>query len=752
MSRSQSKVPLISADLVRSLPLGDLLSIGTQFTGDLSPENLLREIVEVIHQTLGFPQVYVRLRDADTDVLLAHAFAGVSPELEARLRERPTAPALYQALLHPQYRLSESFLIPPSCNEEFDAEPGIAEQRALAKHGRSTPGLLLVPLRGRSDRLLGVIYVAAANEQSFSQPNIQILEAIARQAALGVENVRLADRTARLLAKEQLLAELGRDVTTTLDLETILERTVARLEVAFHGQGGSIILLDENNELEIVAGSERVDAEARSVRLKYGEGIAGWVVEHGRPYLSSDIDAETVVRPAARSLGSNKHIRSYISVPLRTGGSVIGTLNVEHPQPNAFSFEDVDLLEAIAAQIGGPISSAQLYERSQRLAAQVQRRAEQLMVLNGIARTATATLDLDHALNKITDQIREGFGYQHVELLLLNDDGNQLELAAQSGGRRILPTDYTQHAQAGLMGRTVRTGLTQLVDDVREDPDFIELSLLETRSELCVPVIVGGRVLGVLNLESPNPGAYSDEDVSVLETTADVLAGAIENARLYRRAQEAAVLEERNRLARDLHDSVTQQLFSMTLTAQAARAQLGKNIQRAGAQLERIQETATAALAEMRALIFQLRPPALSDQGLVAALNQHIGALSRREAIRAEMSVAGDERHARGTEQAIYRIVQEALNNVVKHANASAVSVSLEFTPELVRVSVADNGVGFDIQSVNKGQTNSGRHLGLISMRERAAELGGTMELHTAPGGGTEIVVLVPRSERTTRQ
>jgi len=230
-----------------------------------------------------------------------------------------------------------------------------------------------------------------------------------------------------------------------------------------------------------------------------------------------------------------------------------------------------------------------------------------------------------------------------------------------------------------------------------------------------------------------------------------VLAGAIENARLYRRAQEAAVLEERNRLARDLHDSVTQQLFSMTLTAQAARAQLGKNIQRASAQLERIQETATAALAEMRALIYQLRPPVLTDQGLVAALNQHIGALSRREAIRAEMSVAGDERYARGAEQAIFRIVQEALNNVVKHANASTVSVTLEFTPELVRVSVADNGVGFDIQSVESGKTSSGRHLGLISMRERAAELGGTMELHSRPGGGTEIVVLVPRSERTTR-
>jgi signal transduction histidine kinase len=143
----------------------------------------------------------------------------------------------------------------------------------------------------------------------------------------------------------------------------------------------------------------------------------------------------------------------------------------------------------------------------------------------------------------------------------------------------------------------------------------------------------------------------------------------------------------------------------------------------------------------------------LSEQGLVAALNQHISNLSRREALRAEMFVTGDERYARGAEQAIYRIVQEALNNVVKHACATAVRVNLEFTADAVRVSIADNGVGFDVDSATGvvGYTNDVRHLGLIGMNERAAELGGIMELHSTQGGGTEVVVIVPRGERSTR-
>jgi signal transduction histidine kinase len=738
-SRTRTRSDSSTTDLARGLPLGDLLALGTQLRADVTPEALLQEVADAIYSVLGYPQVYIRLRNADTDELEACAFAGVPDEMATQLRMTATAPAFYQALFQPRYRLSESYLIPAgqSVERELHGDVGATAKRR-GKRGR---GVLLVPLRGRGDRLTGAIYVELPDTaKRLDLPNVQILEAIARQAALALENARLAARSARLLAKEQLLAELGRDVSNTLDLDTILNRTVERLEVAF--QGGSIALLNDQNELEIVAAVGHIDATARQVRLKIGEGICGWVVERGIPFLSNDTHSETRVIPAARDVGTNRLIRSYIAVPLRTGGRVLGSLNVEADQPNAFTYEDVDLLEAVAAQIGGPIASTRLYQEAQRLAEQVKRRNEHLTVLNAVARMAVSTLDVERMLAAVTDQIQQGFGYGHVELYTLDEEAQELTLAARAG--TFLPNElgYRQPLDQGLLGRTCQTGRTVRVDDVLADPDYTANVPTETRSELCVPIVASGRVLAVLNLESRRVGAFTDEGVGVLETAADVLASAIENARLYQRAQEAAVLEERSRLARDLHDSISQQLFSMTLTAQAARAQIEKNPARTAAQLERLQETAAAALAEMRALIFQLRPPGLSEQGLVVALQQHVAALGRREGLTVNLEVSGEERYARGAEQAIYRIVQEALNNVVKHAGACRVAIALDLQPDRTTLRVSDDGTGFDPGVL---EPSNGRHLGLVSMRERAAELGGQMDLHSRPGQGTEVVVIVPR-------
>jgi signal transduction histidine kinase len=741
VEHSHLPIESLTTELARGLPLGDLLALGTQMRDDVAPGALLQEVADVIQRVLGYPQVYIRLRNADTDELESCAFAGVPEEKIVQLRAHPTAPTFYQSLLQPRYRLSASYLIPAgrSVEREIQGDTATAPTRRGRKHER---GVLLVPLRGLGDRLIGVIYVEPPDDPAALAPaNVQILEAIARQAALALENARLAARTARLLAKEQLLADLGRDVSNTLELDIILLRTVDRLKIAF--QGGGIALLNAQDELEIVATTGWTDEEARKVKLKIGEGICGWVVQHSLPYLANDIDAETRVRPAARHVGSNRLIRAYIAVPLRSGGKVIGTLNVESDQPNVFTYEDVDLLEAVAAQIGGPIASARLYDQAQQLAEQVKRRNEQLTVLNTLARMAVSTLDVERVLTDVTEQIHQGFGYGHVEMYTVDEEEQELVLVTQAGHLKPNEIGYRQSATIGLLGRAYRTGETVRVDDVLVDPDYYLHTMAETRSELCVPIVSNGRVRAVLNLESRRVGAFTDEDVGVLETAADVLASATENARLYQRAQEAAVLEERSRLARDLHDSVSQQLFSMTLTAQAARAQLAKNPARATSQLERLQETAAAALAEMRALIFQLRPPGLSEQGLVAALQQHVAALDRREGLTVELLVSGEERHTRGAEQAIYRIVQESLNNVVKHAGMCSVAITLDMQSDELRLRVADNGNGFDPSSESY---LTSRHLGLTSMRERAAEIGGTLDLRSQPGQGTEVIVVVPRT------
>lgn len=719
-----------AVDLARTLPLGDLLALGTQTSSEITPEAMLQEVADAIHTVLGYPQVCVRLRNADTDALEACAYAGIPPARMAHLQAHAIAPAFYQMLFQTRFQRGGLYLIPV----DFGGEERISTQ--LQQQEQEAEGVLLVPLRGRGERLIGAIYVQPGMD-GLRPAQLQLLEVLGRQASLALENARLAGRAARLLAKEQLLAELGRDVGNTLDLDTILARTVDRLGVAFHG--GCVALLNERRELEIVASIGQIDEAARQVRLRVGEGICGWVAQQGLPFLSNDTLNEHRVALAGRDIGTNRFIRSYIAVPLRSGGRVIGTLNVESDQLGAFTYEDVDLLEAVATQIGGPIAGARLYQEAQRLSDQVARRNEQLMVLNALASIAVSTLDLERILTEVTAQIQTGFGYWHVEMYTVDDATQELVLAAQAG-KVAHPPQHRQPLDGGLLGRAYASGKPVRVDDMALEPGADRYAMVETRSELCVPVVLSGRVLALLNLESRRVGAFTDEDVAVLGTAADVLASAIENARLYQRAQEAAVLEERSRLARDLHDSISQQLFSMTLTAQAARTQVEKNPPRAVAQLERLQDTANAALKEMRALIFQLRPPALNEQGLIAALQQHVDGLSHRESLSITMQVEGEERNARGVEQAIYRIAQEALNNVVRHAGACCVEIALDVQPHEIRLRIADDGRGFDLATAHP----PGRHLGLISMRERATELNGSLELRSMPGQGTEIVVVVP--------
>jgi signal transduction histidine kinase len=551
MDQAPANQPIF--DLARNLPLGDLLALGTQLRAGFTPGMLLQDVADAIVRVLGFPHVYVRLRNPDTDIFEACAFAGIrQPEVE-RLHNTPVLPARYQHLLQSSAPISESYLV-------SDDDHLLTTEAPIQ--------LLLVPLRSHGERLIGAAYIAPRVATSFDAATVQVLEAIVRQAGLALEHARLADRMQRLLAKEQLLAELGRDVSATLDLQEILAFTAERLQRAFPT---SSVLLSEP------AGGTRIAIAVGNAETPRLERVVGsWVAAQGLPFLSNDMANETRIAALSSELQPQG---SQIAVPLWSGGRVIGALTAAAPEINAFTFEDVDLLEAVAAQIGGPIGGALLYQETQLLAEQVRRREK-----------------------------------------------------------------------------------------------------------------------------------------------------------------EAAVLEERSRLARDLHDSVSQQLFSMTLTAQAARTQLEKNPSRAAEQLERLQETASAALAEMRALIFQLRPPALSDRGLIAALEQHIAMLGRREGLQVVLHASGDEQYAHGNEQALFRIVQEALNNVQKHAGSCQVAIELLLADAQISLTIRDNGRGFQLGA----ESSDGRHLGLVSMRERANEIGGRFAVQSQPGQGTIITVQIP--------
>jgi len=253
-----------------------------------------------------------------------------------------------------------------------------------------------------------------------------------------------------------------------------------------------------------------------------------------------------------------------------------------------------------------------------------------------------------------------------------------------------------------------------------------------------VPLEAHGRRFGELIAlysasQTPDRG-----ELSFLRAVADQASLGLENARLIAAVRDGAALEERHRLARELHDSVSQALYGIALGARTAKAQLARDPQKVAEPLDYVLQLAEAGLTEMRALIFELRPEALETEGLVAALRKQAESVRVRHKLEVETCLGEEPQVGLEVKQALLRIAQEALHNTVKHAKAKRATVRLEATPPALTLEVADDGAGFDVSASFEG------HLGQRSMRERAEAIGADYTLETAPGAGTRIRVRLP--------
>jgi len=259
-----------------------------------------------------------------------------------------------------------------------------------------------------------------------------------------------------------------------------------------------------------------------------------------------------------------------------------------------------------------------------------------------------------------------------------------------------------------------------------------------------VPVRAKGSILGVLSVLVESIDRFSAEDIALLAAISDHVGGAVERSRLFQRAEEAAVIEERQRLARDLHDSVTQSLYSLVLFAEAGKDALtAGHSEKALSHMHRLSDTSQQALKEMRLLIYELRPLALQNDALVGALRHRLEAVERRSGMDARLIVENLTPLPERVEVGLYGIAQEALNNVIKHARATSLVVRLNAQEKEIVLEISDNGKGF---SPEHGWQEDG--VGMASMRERTRALGGNLTVHSQPGQGTSILVRINQEDR----
>lgn len=385
----------------------------------------------------------------------------------------------------------------------------------------------------------------------------------------------------------------------------------------------------------------------------------------------------------------------------------------------------------------------------QNLESRVADRTRALLALYDVTAVASESLDLETILTRSLERLLAVMEFEIAVIHLLDESREELFLAAQRGAavdemiqKEIFPPDNL------LVNWVFKQGQPVVLPNQATQTQFLaEVPAKLARPYVGVPMRAKGRVLGVLSVFGKNGAQFKPDEVALLDSIADQIGVAVENGILYQQAEQLAVMEERSRLARELHDSVTQSLYSLTLFAEVGRRAAGAgNLEQVLDYLGRLGEVAQQTLKEMRLLVYELRTAALETEGLVGALQQRLDAVEKRAGVEARLLVESITELPAIVEEGLYRIAQEALNNALKHATAGAVTVTINVDDQHAILTVADDGRGFDPAKIN----NQGG-MGLTSMRERAERLGGSFFIQSQPGQGATIRVTLPTRRSWSR-
>jgi signal transduction histidine kinase len=368
---------------------------------------------------------------------------------------------------------------------------------------------------------------------------------------------------------------------------------------------------------------------------------------------------------------------------------------------------------------------------------------EELRQVSAAVLAVTAHLSVREVLQTIVTSARRLLDAEYAALGVPDEAGSFAEFLADgisdAQWRAIGPVPR----QHGLLGILLRDPNPVRLADIRAHPRFEGWPAAHpTLTDFIgMPIVDGDEILGELFLANKKaPGGFTAEDEELLRLLAAHAALALVNARLYERSRELSIVAERNRIARELHDAVTQKLFSLRLTAEAASALVERDPSRAAAELSVVRRLAAEAADELRAIVVGLRPADLAGDGLDLALRKQAELLDRVHGARVRFTGDQVPRLTAAREEAAYRIAQEALHNALRHADARAVHVALASRNGTVVLEVGDDGKGFD----PAGAGQSARRLGLASMRERARAVGGRLDITSGPGAGTTVRLEVP--------
>jgi PAS domain S-box-containing protein len=691
-----------AAELARTLTARQALDdIARRIVDVPDSAEVLQEVVDVASGLLGSDGAHLTLMNDDKTILVPMVMAGqTEPSVRSWLRSQRfpvgggingLSAQLGEVIWTRDYRADPRWPHDPE-----DDSPDRLELGAVA----------VAPLKGPGADVIGTLAITYRAPRDIDPRDVALLEELSRQASIAARNSKLyadlRERTEtlnRMVEARQTLSEIAVQISSIRDPHAVVQRTMDEAVRLLHADAALVNMLSEDGtHLEPATAFSAPHYTHEDATYELAAGVSGRAIAEQRVMKTGNYleDKSLKHTPELDELVRSRNLKSVMAAPLIGPDGPIGTLTVDSKSVDAFTDDDAALLGALAAQAATAIANAGLYEQLE----QSERRYRHLV---DHSPDLVWAVDVEGRMTYVGDAIARMTGYEPARVL----------------GRywvSLLMPESMSDAEAAWRA-------------IRQRPDE------EQRFRVLLPLEAGGSMPAEINMIG---NVVDREFAGANGSLRDITERERLEEDLRRRSAELAANEERASLARELHDSVTQALFSMGLTLRTIELLLDRDPAAARAKFDELRELQNDALAEMRTLIFELRPRGLEIDGLTQALRNHAAAVSGRTGLTIGVDSTLDERLSLDTEQALYRIAQEALHNVVKHANAKSARVILKRNGDEVELAVEDDGAGFDLTRV------SGTKLGLIAMRQRAERLGGRMEVHSREGRGTRVTITLP--------
>jgi signal transduction histidine kinase/DNA-binding response OmpR family regulator len=724
--------------------LASLNAVGALIGSSLDLNHLTDQVLQQLHTTIDFDSATLFLLKGN--ILEAAASRGLSGHGHGlNVYPKSEQNSAWQVVRH---RLP-LVINDVTASTYWEPRPELAQVRSW----------LGVPLVTK-ERVVGVLTLDKNQPGAFSDADARYLFTLAFQIAIAVENAQLFQEWERQATHLKLINEVNQEITTILDVGTLYHKLGQAIARRLPYDRVALLEMDSSGDFLLLRAcygrGQRYPRPGDGYRQPVRAGLIGRCVDTKRPLLVKEITGPEEALPGLEA-------QSALVVPLIIEVRVEAVLYVDSVQPASFADLDLWTLSNLATNAAALINNARLYHNidaySEILQQTIEARTRRLHAIRQISQVISQQVSQDQLLAVVGERISRIFLPETQ-----SDQGLQVAIGLIEGGQlrvsvifdpdpaeewpKIVPGSYRLNYQA-VMGQVIQASRPQILNNV-DWPRLVDGGGVGERmvenAVMIVPLTTAGKTTGVLMVQRGQSHSFTVEDLETLESVAFQVASAVEYARLLRKTKEMAIVEERTRLARDMHDGIAQNLAYLLIQVDRCL-----NLTEPGSQLESRLETIGQLMEqnidELRRNIFDLRPVELEGKLLVEVLEKLVAEFGRRWNLQTTCRSTGPIGNLSAEVQScIYRILQESLANARQHAHCRSVTVELSAQPPgWLTLHIRDDGQGFDPAArptaVTSGQN---RGLGLISMRERAESVGGTVRIISAPGQGAHVMATLP--------